>query len=113
MKYNPDIHHRRSIRLKGYDYSQAGAYFVTIVTYKRQFLFGEIVNGKIKLNDGGKIAEQCWNDIPKHFPNAIMDEFVIMPNHIHGIIILNDNGSIVGAKNFSPQQNTLSGIKLN
>lgn len=57
------------------------------------------------LNDYGKIAEQCWNDIPKHFPNAIMDEFVIMPNHIHGIIILNNNGLIIGAKNFSPQQN--------
>lgn len=92
MKYNPDIHHRRSIRLKGY----ASAYFVTIVTHQRQCLFGEIVNGKIKLNDGGKIAEQCWNDIPKHFPNTIMDEFVIMPNHIHVIIT-----------------NTLSGMKLN
>lgn len=105
MKYNPDIHHRHSIRLKGYDYSQPGAYFVTIVTHQRQCLFGEIVNGKINLNDGGKIAEQFWNDIPKHFPNTIMDEFVIMPNHIHGIIILNNNGLIIGAKNFSPQQN--------
>jgi REP element-mobilizing transposase RayT len=102
MKYNPDIHHRHSIRLKGYDYSQPGAYFVTIVTHLRQCLFGEIANNEMILNDYGKISEQCWNDIPKHYPNAITDEFVIMPNHIHGIIILNDNGSIVGAKNFSP-----------
>lgn len=96
MKYNPEIHHRRSIRLKGYDYSQPGAYFVTIVTHQRQCLFGEIVNNEMILNDYGKIAAQCWNDIPKHFPNAILDEFVIMPNHIHGIIT-----------------NTLSGMKLN
>jgi len=99
MKYNPKIHHRRSIRLKGYDYSQTGAYFVTICTKNRECLFGEIVNGKIKLDDGGKIAEQCWIDIPKHFPNAIMDEFVIIPNHIHGIVWINSN---VGATCRSP-----------
>ena len=68
-------------------------------------MFGEIANNEMILNDYGKIAGQCWNDIPKHFPNTIMDEFVIMPNHIHGIIILNNNGLIIGAKNFSPQQN--------
>ena len=68
-------------------------------------MFGEIANNEMILNDYGKIAEQCWNDIPKHFPNAIMDEFVIMPNHIHGIMILNNNGLIIGAKNFSLLRN--------
>lgn len=99
-KYNPDKHHRRSIRLKGYDYSQAGAYFVTICTKNRQCLFGNVVNGEMIFNDAGQIARKCWLEIPDHYPNAILDEFVIMPNHIHGIIIIN-----VGANNNSPLQN--------
>ena len=90
MKYDPKKHNRRSIRLKNYDYSKSGAYFITICTKNRQCLFGEIVNGEMILNDGGKIVEKCWIDIPEHFPNAILDEFIIMPNHIHGIIILNE-----------------------
>jgi len=110
MKYDPNKHHRRSIRLKGYDYSQPGAYFVTIVTHQRQCIFGRIVDGKMRLNEWGEIAKQCWNEIPQHYPNVTLDEYVIMPNHIHGIIILNDNNistidtEIVGAKNFSPLQ---------
>jgi len=114
MKYDPEKHNRRSIRLKNYDYSKSGAYFITICTKNRQCLFGEIVNGEMILNDGGKIVEKCWIDIPEHFPNAILDEFIIMPNHIHGIIILNeldfDNVGAnmvvdVGANNHSPPQN--------
>jgi REP element-mobilizing transposase RayT len=111
MKYNPDIHHRRSIRLKNYDYSQQSAYFITICTHNRQNLFGEIVDGAMILNEYGKIAQQCWLEIPVHFPHVRLDEFVIMPNHVHGIIIITDdigenNGlsDIVGAKNFSPLQ---------
>ena len=101
MKYNPDKHHRRSIRLQGYDYSQPGIYFITLCTQNHECLFGEILNGEMRLNDFGKIAHQCWLEIPNHFPHIQLDEFVIMPDHIHGIIILND---IVGAKNFSPLQ---------
>jgi REP element-mobilizing transposase RayT len=88
MPYNPDIHHRRSIRLKGYDYSQQGAYFVTICTHQRNCLLGEIVDGEMKLNTNGEIARGCWLSIPRHFQNVELDEFVIMPNHLHGIIIL-------------------------
>jgi len=102
MKYNPDIHHRRSIRLQGYDYSSPGAYFVTMCTHNRECLFGEIANGKMRLNELGKIASQCWLAIPDHFPHARLGAFVIMPNHVHGIIWIVDN--IVGAKNFSPLQ---------
>lgn len=92
-KYNPAIHHRRSIRLQGYDYSQPGLYFITICVHHKKCLFGEIINNEnhspeMKLNDAGQIAHQCWLDIPKHFPNVILHEFVIMPNHIHGIIEL-------------------------
>ncbi|HRS90694.1 MAG TPA: hypothetical protein P5028_01435 [Candidatus Marinimicrobia bacterium] len=101
MEYNPDNHHRRSIRLQGYDYSQQGAYFITVCTQNRECLFGEILNGEMRLNEFGKMARQCWFEIPNHFPHVQLDEYIIMPNHIHGIIVLND---IVGAKNFSPQQ---------
>ncbi len=106
MKFDADIHHRRSIRLKNYDYSQPGAYFITICTENRECLFGNVVDGKMVLNDVGQIAQKCWLEIPNHFPNVVLDEFVIMPNHIHGIIILtNDNKNpIVGANNHSPLQ---------
>ncbi len=97
-KYNPNIHHRRSIRLKGYDYSQAGFYFVTIVTQNREYLFGEILDDEIILNDAGKNANECWLEIPNHFPNTRLHEHIIMPNHVHGII------EIVGANQYSPNQ---------
>ena len=86
MKHDPDKHHRRSIRLKGYDYSQAGAYFVTICTQDRECLFGDIVDGEMRLNDAGHMVRDVWHKIPEHFPYADIDEFVVMPNHFHGII---------------------------
>jgi putative transposase len=67
MKFNPEIHHRRSIRLQGYDYSRAGLYFITICTQARKCLFGVIKDGKVVLNDAGKIANDCWLKIPEHF----------------------------------------------
>jgi len=91
MKYNPQIHHRRSIRLQGYDYSQNGAYYVTLCTQNRECLFGEIVKGQMILNEYGKIVEQCWNDLPDHYNNIELDAYVIMPNHFHGIILITDN----------------------
>ena len=103
MKYNPEKHHRKSIRLQGFDYSMPGAYFITICVKNRECLFGKINNGKMKLNKYGKITQQCWLDIPNHFPHAKLDEFIVMPNHIHGIIIL-DNIVVVGANNYSPLQ---------
>lgn len=83
-------HHRRSIRLKGHDYSRAGMYFVTIVTWGRLMLFGKIENGEMKLNWYGEIVQKWWDDIPDHFPNVETGAFVIMPNHVHGIIIITD-----------------------
>jgi len=88
MKYNPQIHHRRSIRLQDYDYSSEGAYFVTMCTQNRECLFGEIVNGEMILNEYGKIVEQCWNDLPNHYDNIELDAYVIMPDHFHGIIFI-------------------------
>ena len=82
---------RRSIRLKGYDYSQAGAYFVTIVTQDRACLFGEVVDGEMGLNDAGRMVEKWWAELHHKFPNVQTDEFVIMPNHFHGIIMIMSN----------------------
>ena len=96
MPYNPNIHHRRSIRLKGYDYTQQGAYFVTICTHQRNCLFGEIVDGEMKLNTNGEIARGSWLSIPRHFQNVELDEFVIMPNHLHGIILIVNNPEVEG-----------------
>jgi putative transposase len=87
-KFNPDIHHRRSIRLKDYDYSQAGAYFITICTQNRECLFGEIINGKMILNGYGEMVLKCWSDLPNHYYNLILDSFVLMPNHLHGIMYI-------------------------
>jgi len=80
-KFDPQKHHRRSIRLQGYDYSQAGAYYVTIVTYHRDCLFGEIINKQMSLNNLGQIADECWGAIPEHFPFMELGAFVVMPNH--------------------------------
>ena len=86
MKYNPDIHHRRSIRLKGYDYSQNGLYFITICTQNREHLFGTITNGQMALNPMGEIAHNEWFKTESMRPNIRLHEFIVMPNHIHGII---------------------------
>ncbi len=88
MAYNPEIHHRRSIRLQGYDYSKSGAYFVTICTFQRQHLFGEVNNGEMQLNVTGQIISAIWQKIPQHFPNVELDQFILMPDHLHGIIVI-------------------------
>lgn len=81
-------HHRHSIRLLGYDYSQAGAYFVTICTQGRACLFGDIADGEMRLNDAGGLVQAVWDEIPGHYAGIDIDLFQIMPNHIHGIIII-------------------------
>jgi putative transposase len=85
---------RHSIRLADYDYSQNGAYFVTLCTWQRRELFGEIVAGEMQLNDWGKIIEQAWLHTNHAFPNTNMDLFVIMPNHLHGVIVIDHPGKI-------------------
>ena len=91
MINNPTSHRRKSIRLQGYDYSQAGLYFITVCTHNRVPLFGEIVDGVMALNTAGQIVEKCWCAIPEHFPQVTLDEFVVMPNHVHGIITIGEN----------------------
>lgn len=91
MQYNPNIHQRRSLRLKGYDYSQAGAYFITICAQARECLFGEIIESEMRVNNAGRMVRQWWSESAMKFNNIELDESVIMPNHFHGII------NIVGA----------------
>jgi REP element-mobilizing transposase RayT len=87
-RYDPDRHHRRSIRLQGYDYTQAGAYFVTMGTQYRQCLFGAIVDGAMVLNEAGQMIQTVWDEIPVYYPGVDIDEFVVMPDHIHGIVVI-------------------------
>ena len=96
MSFNPDIHHRRSIRLRNYDYSNEGAYFVTICTWKRECLFGDIREGSMRLNDLGTVIFSSWNNLTNHYRYIELDEFVVMPNHVHGILF------IVGAAFMTP-----------
>ena len=84
------MHSRSLMRLKGYDYTLAGAYFVTLVTWNRQHLFGEIIDGEMKLNTAGEIVARAWTKSTIIRPNVNVDVFVIMPNHIHGIIIIDE-----------------------
>jgi hypothetical protein len=94
MTYDPEKHHRRSIHLKGYDYAQPGAYFVTVCVRERECVLGNTVNGKMVLSDFGQVAHDFWAQVPAHFPNASIDTFVVMPNHVHVVIIINDpNGT--------------------
>ncbi|HOK89274.1 MAG TPA: transposase, partial [Candidatus Hydrogenedentes bacterium] len=87
MKYNPDLHHRRSIRLQGYDYTQPGAYFITICTANRKCLFGEVVDCQMRLNETGRIVRDEWLQTAALRPGVVLDAFVVMPNHVHGIIV--------------------------
>ena len=103
--YDLEIHQRRSIRLKGYDYSQAGAYFVTIVAQGRLCLFGDVVDGEMRANDAGEMVWRVWDGMPGRFPSIEMDEFVVMPNHVHGVIIIRQSlGSLVGGQGDSGVQ---------
>lgn len=100
-QYNPQIHHRRSIRLKDYDYDQPGAYFITICSQNRECLFGNIIQNQLQLNQYGQIIEQVWNYLPDQFPHLDIDAAVIMPNHFHGIVIITDTCRDLVSKSLS------------
>jgi putative transposase len=91
MPYDPARHHRRSIRLQGYDYTRPGAYFVTIVTQGRACLFGEVMAGEMRMNDAGRMVQQVWDELALFYEGVQTDAFIVMPNHVHGIIILTGN----------------------
>jgi putative transposase len=95
MSHNRHVHDRKSIRLTDFDYSQPGEYFVTICTYNKMCVFGKVSEDKAILSSIGNIAQKCWEDIPTHFPNVELDEYVIMPNHIHGIIVITEGRDLI------------------
>jgi hypothetical protein len=93
--------HRRSVRLQNYDYAQNGAYFLTICTHNRDELLGQVSNQSVQLSHWGKIAEVCWQQIPEHFPQVELDEYVFMPNHFHAVFVITD---IIRARRVVPLQ---------
>jgi len=93
-KYNPNIHHRKCIRLKGYDYAQAGLYFITICVQDRLCLFGDVLNGEMVLNGAGRMIEKWYRELENKYPDKKCHDRVVMPNHFHCII---ENTDIVGA----------------
>ncbi len=95
MTFDSRRHRRRSIQLEGFDYSRPDAYFVTICAHRRLCRFGEIEECEMRLSEAGALARETWENLPAHYPHVILDAFVVMPNHIHGIIVLTDN--VVGA----------------
>lgn len=98
-------HHRRSIRQRDYDYTQSGAYFVTLCTHERLPLFGAVVSGEMVCNVWGQIVQACWDEIPAHYPMVELDAFVVMPNHVHGIIVITGDSVVthsVGAQYIAP-----------
>lgn len=106
MKVKQSFPNRRKHRLPEFDYSQPGAYFVTIVTQDRKTLFGQIVDGEMVLNEVGKMVKEVWIAIPNHLPNVECGEFVVMPNHFHGIIYIiadKQDELDVGARHAVPQ----------
>lgn len=97
MKYNPDIHKRKSIRKKGYDYSQSGLYFITICVQDRKCLFGQIRKNGMELNDAGKMIEIEWINLINRFPNIKLHNHIVMPNHFHGILEITVGATLVVA----------------
>jgi len=95
-RYDPERHHRRSIRLGGYDYSQPGAYFVTICTRERELLFGEASEGRMFLNAHGQLVAECWSWLSRRYPYVNLDARVVMPNHLHGILVITDSNAVYG-----------------
>ncbi len=88
MLYDPQKHHRRSIRIQGMDYSESGAYFITFVTQNRGCSLSKIFNSMVILEPAGKVLLNVWKDLPRHYPSLSLGDMIIMPNHIHAILFL-------------------------
>lgn len=112
MLRNSTIHHRRSLRLKGYDYSMAGAYFVTICTQDRACLFGDVAAGEMRLNEAGQMVTTLWESIAVRFSSVEIDQFVVMPNHLHGILVLPDGDAKEATTRVAPTQPSTAGAPL-
>jgi REP element-mobilizing transposase RayT len=103
-----DRFHRRSIRLRGYDYTRSGAYYITVCTHDRLPLFGDVVNRVMMPIAMGHIVQRCWDAIPEHMPMVVCDAFVVMPNHVHGIIVI--TGAVAGASSVDHGSSLVGGV---
>lgn len=92
-----NLRNRQTIRLKGYDYSQPGWYFVTICTWQREAIFGRIAEDCVQLTVAGKVVAKTWLELPRHYPLVQVDEFIVMPNHIHGIVVIVEKTGVAPA----------------
>ncbi len=118
MPFNPDRHHRKSYRLPGHDYRLPGWYFVTVCTQNRECHFGDIVDGRMRLSSIGRIVRDEWRRTARIRRNVSLDEFTIMPNHIHGIIVIDNDGThcrdearlVPTGNRISPYANSLAAI---
>lgn len=90
--FDPSLHHRRSIRLRGYDYSQGSTYFVTIVAHGGEPLFGRVSPRGVALSQAGQIVHETWEALPHHYPHVVLDAWIIMPDHVHGLLWLTSEG---------------------
>jgi len=102
MKFNPEQHHRHSIRLPEYDYTAGGAYFVTICTANRECLFGQILEDEMHVNELGTVVLECWEWLSKQYSYVTLDARILMPNHLHGIIVVNEDDSRKGGSRTAP-----------
>lgn len=100
--YDPAVHHRRSIRRPGHDYAGSGVYFVTLCVADHRPLFGTVVHGRMAVTDAGRAASACWRAIPNHFPQAALDEWIVMPDHLHGILRIDGRGMACHAPCHAP-----------
>jgi REP element-mobilizing transposase RayT len=110
MQYDLEKHKRKSIRWKTYNYANNGAYFITVCTHNKKHLFGEIGDGKMILNGAGEIIDQWWKKLPEKFPGISIDEYVIMPNHFHGIIIIDSHPTLIASVGAGLSRPSLTGI---
>jgi len=101
MRQDVKLPVRRSVRLKGFDYSQRSAYFLTICAHEKRHVFGKIISGKVELNNRGNIVNECWLSIPSHFTNVELAAHVVMPNHLHGILLIKYRAVESGARSQS------------
>jgi putative transposase len=113
MRFDPFVHGRQSIRLPGYDYSSAGAYFITICTHRRKHLFGEILAGEMQENEFGHVVRSHWFQLPQYYANLTADEFAIVPDHIHGILILQESPKTKSIPEIIQGFKTFSARKIN
>jgi REP element-mobilizing transposase RayT len=112
MKYDPEKHHRRSIRLRGFDYATAGAYFVTLCSFDRACLFGQVVEGVVRLSSAGQIVQEEWLASAELRTEIALGEFLVMPNHLHGIvhILATQNGPPMLCRGAWPQPRSIGAL---